>query len=1293
MRQFINALSIFYTFVYATLAWSQSDWRPIAPLDYCSKFTIEYQITSDGEYKVRIPGPSGPKLLDQKLADINDLSSLTDILVEESTKVCSQGFELIVDGNYLVLEEPENQNASDCRQKITYTEPYLDLTREMISILQYEGNRCDQLLAYTKLQTKISELSDEELIELETPSSLGHVFIKMFKGDETDKMVDLYTTCGGEKFSDKFVTNLILIETKNSCMMPRPPGIFDFEQVKAIAEDIAKDYNGLGLLDINDKKAEITKRAVQTLSKKALKIEIENLLGPELVDSEGFAQNLEALQLLEKADYEELDPDFLSLGFSFEATMEVAKKALPLIAKSSFQDKFPETWSEDKKSAYFEKEFLPKVENDYAACMSEHYKKSALDLSIPLNKRLKARSKLKGEYCKNHPEQCAGKSCDESVNILSQDPTITDSSVVQGCVMQAMVRAVKPTIKLGISAQLPSFENDFSMSEQELDALTQEGYEELLFCANNKIMEVSDEDAFSETRDNSPPILSSPKYLQKISAGQFENVILECANVAETKIAKDFFKRTLLGQDALAQNYPKNEEGKLALHNEVSSILDSTYSPCIERQLEESDGKLAARNPMLCIPIVEMAAAKTIIKTTLQKTFKEENVLNTRASRFALMDFDNCASKTIDNSLDAIAQSEDDTNYPIATNEDAEAYLEKNPAFYQCVKQGILTSTEIIGSKVYDESTSEMKSELSDPEYLDRLKDPALAIIKSCFSKELDKLGTWGGFTAFNEKDGLTQLQNQCTEKVMDYVLPKTLVTESKSQLLPLIEEGFLSGNEEVVNTLAQTALELRKRYKLKAPSDLKGQELVEWSFANAHNAHLRSQDTKLDDKSSQKSSKGLKNKESAKTQKDTESFVNEYTEVIMDKAITSIHRNTRKKLSEISEENYDDFFNALTPQCLQQIYTGYNKEIMAFTEKLEEQADPNTDSAPLSDEIAQMLLTGLTYQKQLGDMEYRLKVEEIKRTCQNLSYYKDPAQLAKTGVFDFFFKGIIRDTVYESFDKVVSEQCLDDLGKYLDAESSQRICMERDPAKGDKIITELLKSAKTIKDPSRNRAILFAGKRHLDMIKLLNKKLKNARALEATLFKDDDQILNQIYENFTGIVLEDKEIMLSLEKTIVEKLFANRESESFADDFSKIQISSGLGLSGYEQANDAVNLKTVRKSVGFWEDIIVNKDKVVKVGKEGLQKAWVPTTLERYLDWKGIDPKQRKKLINSLYENAITPSILGSEPDNDKIAQDVGKHASEYRYSDNKTFEDRITKFINDYVLDEKTSILGIED
>lgn len=1265
MRKLLRAFAALAgLLIYAQTADAQNlNWTRISPLEYCPEFKLEYSVNSDGQYQLRIPGPVAPEYLDQKLEDVNDFSLITDILVEKSLPVCnvSKAPARIEEG-FILFEQEADFGSQVCREPIRYTEPYVELARELVSILQFSGNRCDQLMSYTKLQTQIEQLSDEELISIDDPGGLFHQAIAIFTPPETDKMLELYNSCGGKKFTDKFVANLIMLEAKKACVMPRPPGMMSFEETKKIAQDIAKDYNNLSLLAINKKQDEITQKAVMAFVDGALKSEIQGMLGNQIEDLDAFIGELDTVKEIRSVKLSEVGDDYLGLGFTMDATLEIAQKALPLLARSSFQERLPSGWSSQKKKTYFENSLMPKIEDQYNVCMQEHKDKVLFGKGASIEKKLKARAKLKKRYCQNHPDQCQKNTCGNKVSVLSGDPEISDAKVVQGCAMKALLNGVKPLLRESIADQKESFKKDFTLTDEMVEESTETTWKGLLNCANRQVLKANGETATSYSDPLSPPIFTEDRHLQKVSAADFEATIIDCADVATVDVARDFFKKTLMSQDVLSNEYPDS------LTSEVDAIIGETYDSCIYAQQfnQVLEGvERPKRNPLLCVPIVEMEAAKRVITSTLLKTIKEAGAdTGSSPTQLTIKEFENCADAAMESAQEGIGTS----SAAIPNQAAAQSYLEKDAKFVGCVKDAVLNTVEVAGSEIFDREIDSMADQLKAPEYVRGLKNGALIQTQQCFKDGLSEIENWRQFVAFNDAKGLNTTMEKCEAVALDYILPKALIRETSIQLADLKNESLIKNNTEVGNILAYVAYDLRKRYGLDLPNNVKGDDIIEWSFAKAHNAHLK--------------------KEGASTN----TFVKEYGDLAMEKAIGVVFKNVKADVQKIAGNQYNDFFEAIGPQCLYNGFSKFQGDIIGLIEKMAKMpANPEKESTIR--EISKAIVDGLSYQKGLGGYAYSSKLKDIKSLCSNVKGLDDPKDVAKTNALDFVIKGALKKTLLDSFYDIAKDQCVDDLRKSAPNSFEgliQKACAERNPIKAANYFSSILIKAPVSQDADAQRNIGFVQERLLEMGKLLRDTMEKTSFIERSVF-GDPSIMKFIYDNFTPVMTENKSVMNQLTAKIAKRVFSDQSNGGFADRFAKTQLEAGFGLAGYEKAYATITIEKLDESLG-WLDIFVSKNKALKVSREALRKKWTPKGISGMLDWNRISHTQRKKLMNALYSGAIEPSLSGGSANMDKISDELGKHASDYKYpGSNKSFEEKLTEYITEYVEDKKWSILGV--
>lgn len=1265
-------------FTIAGISFGQDQWTQITPLEYCPSFKIEFSPKSTGEYLIRIPSGDNSSPLSRTVKDINDLSSLTDVLVTQSAKFCSNGRSFLgIDGDELVFEEEGKFENLVCRQPIDYTTPYVEFTQDIVQALHGDKNGCESLMAYTELQSKIKELRGRDLIEIERTGSILQRALQVITDNQTDKLVDMFKSCGGRKSSEKFIANLILLEAQNACIMPKPPGLLSFDKTKQLALEVASRYKNMSLVGLGTKTEKITKDAMLAFVDVILKNEIEKLIPNQIDDLDRFISNLESVKEFKRAKLGKLDKDYLGLGFTFDATMEIAQKAVPILAQGAFINKLPGHWNDQQKERFFKNRMLPIIDDGYNQCMQAHFERAGNGSSLEL--KLSKRKLLKQQYCDKFPEDCKGQSCEKKTNMLSQKQDVSDIQVVQGCAMNALLLSIKPLIKVGIEEQRETFKKDFELNDQAVQELSDATFSDLVQCANRKL--VNGQSARKDFTDpHKSPLLSEEQHLQKADAKEFEEIIVDCANIAEIGVAKDFFAKTLLSQKALANQYQSDEKVEFAggtydkaLKDKVDDILNEGYNACIYAQQfnqnNDPETKTVIRNPLLCVPAVEILAAKEVVIDTLKGLFEKADMQDSPGAVLAIKKLDNCSEEAIKSSLEAIGTS----SGKISNSDDAQEYLAKNNEFYDCVKASVMDVVDVYGGDIFDKEVSKLAGQLKDPGYVKSLKDGALQSAKACFENEVASVKNWREFMVFNDNDGIKSAEQKCAAVALDYILPKALIRETAKQLSPLRDEGLISNDSQTGNILASAAFNLRKTYNLAPPSELKGDELIEWSFAQAHNAHI------------------------AKDGNDTNTFVKEYTEHAMDKAISVIHSNVKAKTNELAGNQYNEFFEKVTPGCLLKGYTKFNPEFTkllddignapAFQDKVKEE--------PLINEIGTTLVSALSYIKGLGANTYKEKLNELDSVCKKFDNYSTPRDLAETKAFDFLIKGILENTLADAFMNIAKDQCLDDLTERLQNTLMPEIkdaCRQTDSVEIAKAFSLLITSYPTSTKPALQKELTFIQERHMDMAQLVKDKLHDPKYLERTLFNDrSNKVMSYIYDNFTAVVTEDKDKMQALTKIIAEKLFRDTLRGGFADEFAKAQLINGLGLAGYKQADASITVEKMDQSLSWIQDVFVAKNKAVKVAKEGLFNLWTPKGIKEMVSWNSIELNQREFLLSSLYVNVIGPTLGGEQGNMDAITDDLNEHVETYNYPiDQKSFEQRVTEKITKYVEDNQSRILG---
>lgn len=1225
-------------------------WEEISPLDYCPKFKIKYQQIGESSYTVRVPTRSN--YIEKKLKDINDLSSLTDLLVEKSLEHCSNNTPVLaIERDSIVFEVKDSPTyQSECKMDYNYTGPYVDLLKDLVGALQYSGNRCDQLLSYTKLQTKVNELADLELIKIESPGDVFHSAIKLFTDDQTDDLVDLYATCGVAKNSHKFVENLILIEAKKACLMPSPPGLMDFEDAKKVAQEIGQNYQNLGISSLKDKKDEITHEAIMGLTKAVMHKEIDGLLGPMGVDAEEFANGLSSYQELKTKKLTADNIDYITEVFAIDATFEVAKKALPLLGSATFKDKLPETWSDTKKENFLDTVIIPSMNDTYESCIQNDASRLSFDSGNP-DQRLQLRKKLKDSYCRTNPEQCTSNSCGGKVNLISNDPEVANSQVIQACVMKAMLVNIRPIIKSAIQEQRDTFAQFFDLNEALSDEITEIGFSELNSCVSEKVATHLD-------LDTPMDLTKKHGHLQRVSTSAFTKIVTDCSSVSEEKIAQNLYELTLRSQPALKQSFKsaKGNKGGDPLGQGVNEIIAMSYSPCMYKQNQSG----VKANPVLCRPIVEMTAAGKVIQNTISDLFKDAGLKKNPSAALAMKEFENCSEEAFKETLELTGTTQGP--YPLATNEDASSYLDKNPAFLNCVKKSVVTSASIIGGTELEKTADKSKDAIKDKEYFLSFKPNVSKNVAQCFDRKLSKISTWSEFTSFNDSKGLDQLKEECGQDVSELLMPKVLKRETMIQLNDLKGQGLLRSDTQIDLVMDRGIKALKEKYKLKQNNN-------EQIIKNAMAVHLNAGGTQ-------------------------DSFIEEFGGSIKEEAIKSIFQNLRKNLSKSKGlRSYSSFFKAITPQCINTLLDQYSNDLAILTKKMQDsKPDEGASESTLEETLIDLLSKGLEYQTKLGAKEYYQKMEEVSKVCKDPEQYKTPMALARSGAFDFILKAQVQNSTAASFRDSIKAQCLSDLTVYgtIPEEDIMKACEATSTAEINDAFKELL--SKIENDPEALRFIPFIRKRHINLNRVIDEKLASPTAIESQLF-DTFSLLSYIHENFTDVIANEKNVKEELNQRVVRRLFNDKSEGSFADQFVKEQIEAGMGLAAFGTIKEQITPDVIESSVGWKEDLLVDKNKVLNKTVEGLESIWKPRTLEEFFSWNDMEASEKEKLINVIYDNGIVPSIKNEQMKSEAITEAVSHNLNSYTYpGSRRSFKDKIMNSLSRYVIDNVGDTIGVE-
>jgi len=1210
-------------------------WLKMYPLVKCPSLVLEYIPLESGKYKIRIPKTSSTigkqYYFKSELNDLNDLSSITDYIVAAENDYCpNNDLSIRIDG--------EEQICPDYTEK--FSDDYVDLVKDITKIVSKDRKAtCDNVLPYIKLQAEIEQLQKEDLLKFKRSKNIVHSLLKLALNDDTDVMIDHYNACGGRKGSAKFIKNMILIEVKNACIAPKPPGVMTWEDAEIIAKRVGDKYAKKNLLTLNSKMNSITKDAIMEFADKLTSDMVSDLIGPymdpakgsEEEQVKGFINNLNSYKNLKETDTDEIS-NYVSYVYSVDASIEVGKKAIPYLVRSNFEDKLPAAWSKERKKDFLDNVLIAKSQETYDTCMQEEkeYANYTLDKTTISSSKRKRKTKqesekilakrmiLKEKYCTKNPDKCSDEICSGSANILSSNDTATDTQRVQGCVLKGLTLSIKPLLTGIIKDQKSEFIESFFLSNEMADSFSKKTWDTLTSCVNRNIAKKSNLDKVD--------FLNDDQYLQKISTSDFENFLVKCSDIAENKVTKEFVSQLLLNEETLKDAFNSGENitdefgntHNKDLINITKEITNSSFTPCLEKQYDLIQGNkthgLDKKNSLLCTPIVEMNASLLVVQKKLEDMAKEKKLENNSEIKLIIKEYESCGETAINNALSDIGSTQSAT--PINSVEDSKYYLNKNNSLFSCVENAISNISFVIAGIEFEKIAKEQEDKIQNPKYLLSLKNNVQILIKECFQdglnnldyygyitkddkgediyqavnaetytlamnkvkskspKVLSKQGKWSSFTSFNEEDGLDKLQTKCELLATQEVVPKLIIKEAGSQLIPLIKTGFLKDKVQVGNVLAQEAWSLRDKYNIRIPESIKKSDIVNYSLSEALKIHIE---------------KGG----------DTDSFVAEVAKGIENKAIRNVHKNLIVKIQDKTQginnkAKYSELDKWFSPQCLLDI-----NSLLAKNKKAD-------DAGPITmDNLAEYLQVGLDYSLARSTTKYYEDLKVLKAQCNNMSQFKNTTDFNSSKFYELIIKG----QIYKTYKVQFKDQI-------------------------DKQVQGLRDEVKSPNLAIKNK---YIHKLQSDMDKVFKEKLGEVQ-FEKMMF-NDNELLSFTQKNLDGLLTDDPKVKEQLTEMLLTSTFKNTSSGSFGSEFAKAQIISSIGLAGIDDSVDKANNKGTWMKIGGW-----------RFGPNNYAKSSVkdllgnPANVEKQLNWDKISSNQKSIYINTIAHGAVIGATRNEE-------------------------------------------------
>ncbi len=1181
---FIFKALLLFTIFWTQIVWAASQWTSIRPLPHCSLLTIEYQYVGD-KYRVRYRKQATDLTytVEKKLLEnINDLSSLTDELIEAAYSYCP--FEMNID-------EIERLCA-DVNPTSPFDQEYVDFLREFVVQIDKEGNNCDDVIPYMRLQSTVSALKQEELIKFDRSKNI----LKLFTGSDTDKLIDQVRECGGStEGTRQFIQNIILIEARNACIFP---SYLSFEEATAIAKKVSEKYPGMGLLGLNSAKERITRDTIKAMVEPILDKQIKAIAGNE-IDTSKIITGLPSVKKIDTISDSRLQ-DYTSLVLGPDIPFEIVDSLLPTVVEKSFSPMLEELSSTDR-NRFLQESLLEPIQNDYANCVGQYKDRLRFhDKGLSDKNIIRHRKNLRDQFCEQNPESCNAVGCDAKTNFLTLRDDINDQSLIQSCLYQSINERIPSIIELNLGQQLDNLPQLDHYKSSIINSLTHDASTEIKRCFENTSIEVTQKPYTSQTKGH-------PEALLHLSADQYKDTLLDCAKKIEMDITTEIASLLVADTEPFRKLFPENglienhgvPLNKLA-YDQAKSVVTGATNQCFKSQLRTK--KLQEIDSGICIPLIEMRAGQTIITSQISSMLKEHDIAKRDINSLSF-NYQLCADEAFERALNQIKSSEQ-----------AQVFLDNDQAFLNCVNNTILDAVDLVSENSYKKILKEQSDGL-DTLFANTLTPEIKKAVHQCFKDGLETNNNWNQFIAFNEQGGIKKLQNDCTEVAENYALPRLIKHELSLQLGNLQDTNAV--NIPIENFIKSLA----------SDKDVK---------SDGHEILL-----------------GLYLEYKDKNQKsDIEGFINEFKQIAQEKAIEEIHKHILQELVErnkIGFPLYKDLVEILTPKCMNDLYSLHKENVALLIKRIAAQEPKPEEQVDIQKIFIEILEKGLFQALVTG--QYKKLLDTAKKMCEGPQDFATLQSLADSQVGDDFIAAIVREKLIEAFNQTAVSQCEEDMNKMkIPSDVAMNFCDPNTKSKQEfNTLAERINSL--FGDPKITSNLRFIWERKVQTVEQAGRHFRQRETLE--LFIKDRTVLDFIYKNFSDVVTHEPKVNTELTRIVVDKIFKDHTKGKFAEEFIELQLVSAIGIKGYEKAHSTM-LSKIEEMTGPLKSRDFVKQRAREFGPKLFPSVWSYSGVQKHFNWENLQQPERDELINAVYKLNIAPRFQSDN--NKQELEDYGR-------------------------------------
>ncbi|MBT4792456.1 MAG: hypothetical protein HON90_12870 [Halobacteriovoraceae bacterium] len=1022
-----------------------------------------------------------------------------------------------------------------------------------------------------------------------------------------------------------------MLQAKQACLFPEPPGMLSFSKTLEIAEEISNQYKNKSILSLRGKSNKITKKTMIKLARAVIKNQVQDLLiDGQNVDK--FISNLKSFKSLEKSDPDNIT-NHMDMIFSQNIPFEIIDSLLPSFSKDHLGGVLPESMSKAEKNNFIKTDIYPTLNTLYQQCIAPIKERIIYDLDIDLKqdeyvdtdifqqeKKMFSdheekislhRKKIQSSYCRKNPKECKKNACQKKVNLSTLRTDISDNQQIQACMYQAITKTLKPILSKSISVNAAPLMDKFNLSDKNIELIDKAGNETLSKCIDDKSKIISNKKYSDHVTDNIEAFYHIPP-------DKFKEMLFECGNQSEkdvvTNIATFALMETPIVSEFFNDKVEVNFMGK-TIDEGVFNFAKMTSSQAIDKCIDaqKKNVSISETSASVCAPIIEMRAARQIVFYSLKDLLKKAN-LKDPDYRVVLDQYKKCTKEAVN--IASSSYFNEDAKNPIFDAQDAEVYLDSNSTFLTCLKESIASQDEkkdsiskIMALQTLKEKEEGFMKELEGKEYYNKIKPDIVKNVSTCLSTELNKIPKWSSFVELNEQNGVEKIKTLCQEQATEFALPKMILNEATLKLAPLNKSQITNLNSK------QLALLINKEYGIESKS-----KDPKESIKLVYKQYKKRYPTKELSEFTNDFQKRIK---LATINKIKTEFINEI----------SLKENEDPKLSKLRE--------AIPATCLDSIHANHEDMLAELAKKVEDlppTIPPQEEN--LKKFLVELIHGGVARAKKVG--RYDLMIKDLAKLCSNPKSHKDLSIFKRLRIGENTILDQIQTKIQVSLTDAMIEQCTEEVLLHdfdFTQEDKEIICPQSFTYKDDfkNYSALMLHYQSSLESKEKQAEFGFLTARYAQSRNIIDQHI-NEEFIDELFYKNKD-LTNQIYDNFEKILLRDQDLFKKLSLLSVNKIFSNLKRNSFADEFLKLQLTAGIGIEGHDEAKDKVKLSLTKLPVQQQPF----RDRITPAAFDIFYKKWNTKGINYYLQWDNIEASVRENLLAQMIDKEVIPRVKKS--------------------------------------------------